>query len=75
MLPCCILSSQSRGQNSYLSDDLPKNVVMTLCPGSTDKSKDFHRLQQILLLGKAVFLLTCTQNVMSSVFSQILINL
>ncbi|XP_054821523.1 topless-related protein 4-like isoform X1 [Prosopis cineraria] len=43
-------SSQSHGQSSYSSDDLPKNVVMTLSQGSTVKSMDFHPLQQILLL-------------------------
>ncbi|XP_028753925.1 topless-related protein 4 isoform X1 [Neltuma alba] len=43
-------SSQSHGQSSYSSDDLPKNVVMTLSQGSSVKSMDFHPLQQILLL-------------------------
>lgn len=43
-------SSQSHGQSSYSSDDLPKTVVMTLSQGSTVKSMDFHPLQQILLL-------------------------
>lgn len=44
-------TSQSHGQSSYSSDDLPKNVVMTLNQGSAVKSMDFHPLQQILLLG------------------------
>nr|GMD83613.1 topless-related protein 4-like isoform X1 [Ipomoea batatas] len=43
-------ASQSHGQSSYSSDDLPKVVVMTLNPGSAVKSMDFHPLQQILLL-------------------------
>ncbi|KAL2338400.1 hypothetical protein Fmac_012846 [Flemingia macrophylla] len=43
-------SSQSHGQSSYSSDDLPKTVVMTLNQGSIVKSMDFHPLQQILLL-------------------------
>ncbi|AES91574.2 putative transcription factor WD40-like family [Medicago truncatula] len=43
-------SSQSHGQSSYSSDDLPKTAVMTLNQGSTVKSMDFHPLQQILLL-------------------------
>ena len=45
-------SSQSHGQSSYSSDDLPKTVVATLSPGSNVKSMDFHPLQQIYLLGK-----------------------
>ncbi|KAI9083185.1 hypothetical protein K1719_034918 [Acacia pycnantha] len=49
MLPVAY-SSQSHGQSSYSSEDLPKNVVMTLSQGSTAKSMDFHPLQQILLL-------------------------
>jgi len=48
-------SSQSHGQSSYSSDDLPKTVVMTLSQGSIVKSMDFHPLQQILLLGKPLF--------------------
>ncbi|KAK4746755.1 hypothetical protein SAY87_025792 [Trapa incisa] len=43
-------NSQSHGQSSYSSDDLPKNVVMTLSQGSAVKSMDFHPVQQILLL-------------------------
>ncbi|WJX90333.1 Topless-related protein 4 [Trifolium repens] len=43
-------SSQSHGQSSYSSDDLPKNAVLTLNQGSSVKSMDFHPLQQILLL-------------------------
>lgn len=43
-------NSQSHGQSSYSSDDLPKNVVMILNQGSPVKSMDFHPLQQILLL-------------------------
>lgn len=43
-------SSQSHGQSSYSSDDLPKTALMTLNQGSTVKSMDFHPLQQILLL-------------------------
>ncbi|KAK4760355.1 hypothetical protein SAY87_005248 [Trapa incisa] len=43
-------NSQSHGQSSYSSDDLPKNVVMTLNQGSAVKSMDFHPVQQILLL-------------------------
>ncbi|KAI4379481.1 hypothetical protein MLD38_005772 [Melastoma candidum] len=43
-------SAQSHGQSSYSSDDLPKNVIMTLNQGSPVKSMDFHPLQQILLL-------------------------
>nr|GME12063.1 topless-related protein 4-like isoform X2 [Ipomoea batatas] len=43
-------ASQSHGQSSYSSDDLPKAVVMTLNPGSAVKSMDFHPVQQILLL-------------------------
>lgn len=44
-------TSQSHGQGSYSSDDLPKTVVMTLNQGSAVKSMDFHPVQQILLLG------------------------
>uniref|UniRef100_A0A5B7ANF3 Putative topless-related protein 4 isoform X1 n=1 Tax=Davidia involucrata TaxID=16924 RepID=A0A5B7ANF3_DAVIN len=43
-------TSQSHGQSSYSSDDLPKAVVMTLNQGSAVKSMDFHPVQQILLL-------------------------
>lgn len=43
-------NSQSHGQSSYSSDDLPKNVVFNLSQGSTIKSLDFHPLQHILLL-------------------------
>ncbi|KAJ7978950.1 Topless-related protein [Quillaja saponaria] len=49
MLPVAY-SSQSHGQSSYSSDDLPKTVVMTLSQGSTVKSMDFHPVQQIILL-------------------------
>ncbi|KAJ4708228.1 Topless-related protein [Melia azedarach] len=42
--------SQSHGQSSYSTDDLPKTVVMTLNQGSAVKSMDFHPMQQILLL-------------------------
>ncbi|XP_048424911.1 topless-related protein 4-like isoform X2 [Pyrus x bretschneideri] len=49
MLPVAY-PNQSHGQSSYSSDDLPRSVVMTLCPGSTVKSMDFHPVQQILLL-------------------------
>ena len=45
-------TSQNHGQNSYSSDDLPKNPVMALNQGSAVKSMDFHPVQQILLLGK-----------------------
>ncbi|KAK3436788.1 hypothetical protein EUGRSUZ_C01424 [Eucalyptus grandis] len=41
---------QSLGQSSYSSDDLPRNVVITLSQGSLVKSMDFHPVQQILLL-------------------------
>ncbi|KAH8481672.1 hypothetical protein H0E87_029239 [Populus deltoides] len=43
-------TSQNHGQNSYSSDDLPKNPVMALNQGSAVKSMDFHPVQQILLL-------------------------
>ncbi|CAN1215370.1 Topless-related protein 4 [Linum perenne] len=43
-------AGHSHGQSSYSSDDLPKNVVMTLNQGSTVKSMDFHPSQQNLLL-------------------------
>ncbi|GAB2300307.1 Topless- protein 4 [Dionaea muscipula] len=43
-------NSQSHGQSSYSSDDLPRNVIMNLSQGSAVKSLDFHPLQQILLL-------------------------
>lgn len=43
-------ASQSHGQSSYSSDDLPRSVVMTLNLGSVVKSMDFHPAQQILLL-------------------------
>ncbi|GMY35822.1 topless-related protein 4-like [Fagus crenata] len=43
-------TSQSHGQSSYSSTDLPKTVVMTLSQGSSVKSMDFHPVQQILLL-------------------------
>ncbi|PRQ46323.1 putative transcription factor WD40-like family [Rosa chinensis] len=42
--------NQSHGQSSYSTDDLPRNVVMTINPGSSVKSMDFHPVQQILLL-------------------------
>ncbi|XP_076912399.1 topless-related protein 4-like isoform X2 [Bidens hawaiensis] len=42
--------SQSHGQSSYSSDDLPKTVVMTLNQGSVVKSMEFHPIQQVLLL-------------------------
>jgi hypothetical protein len=45
-------TSQSHGQSSYSSTDLPKTVVMTLSQGSSVKSMDFHPVQQILLLGE-----------------------
>ncbi|KAJ0048917.1 hypothetical protein Pint_16064 [Pistacia integerrima] len=45
-------TSQSHGQSSYSTDDLPKAVVMTLNQGSAVKRMDFHSMQQILLLGK-----------------------
>ncbi|KAJ9163078.1 hypothetical protein P3X46_022790 [Hevea brasiliensis] len=43
-------SSQTHGQSSYSSDDLPKTLVMSLNQGSAVKSMDFHPVQQILLL-------------------------
>ncbi|CAH9098684.1 unnamed protein product [Cuscuta europaea] len=43
-------ASQSHGQSSCSTDDLPKAVIMTLNQGSSVKSMDFHPLQQILLL-------------------------
>ncbi|OAY31471.1 topless-related protein 4 isoform X2 [Manihot esculenta] len=43
-------ASQTHGQSSYSSDDLPKTLVMALNQGSAVKSMDFHPLQQILLL-------------------------
>ncbi|XP_030464765.1 topless-related protein 4-like isoform X1 [Syzygium oleosum] len=43
-------NSQSHGQSSYSSDDLPRNVVTTLNQGSPVRSMDFHPVQQILLL-------------------------
>ncbi|KAI4376676.1 hypothetical protein MLD38_014413 [Melastoma candidum] len=43
-------SAQNHGQSSYSSDDLPRNVIMTLIQGSPVKSMDFHPLQQSLLL-------------------------
>ncbi|KAM1243918.1 hypothetical protein COP2_036385 [Malus domestica] len=49
MLPVAY-PNQSHGQSSYSSNDLPKSVVMTLRPGSTVKSMDFHPMQQIFLL-------------------------
>ncbi|CAM8938645.1 unnamed protein product [Rhodiola kirilowii] len=42
--------SHSLAHNPYSTDDLPKNVVMTLNQGSAVKSMDFHPVQQILLL-------------------------
>ncbi|CAK9186981.1 unnamed protein product, partial [Ilex paraguariensis] len=42
--------SQSHGQSSYSSDDLPKALVMTLNQGSPVKSMDFHPVEPILLL-------------------------
>lgn len=43
-------NSQSHGQSSYSSLDLPRDVVMSLNQGSTVKSLDFHPSQQVLLL-------------------------
>ncbi|XP_057996293.1 topless-related protein 4 isoform X2 [Hevea brasiliensis] len=43
-------ASQTHGQSSYSSDDLPKTPVMALNQGSAVKSMDFHPAQQILLL-------------------------
>ncbi|XP_020537820.1 topless-related protein 4 isoform X2 [Jatropha curcas] len=43
-------TSQSHGQSSYSSDDLPKTPVMSLNQGSAVKSMDFHPVQQFLLL-------------------------
>ncbi|KAB5514664.1 hypothetical protein DKX38_028570 [Salix brachista] len=43
-------SSQSHGQSSYSSDDLPKNPVMALNQGSAVKSMDFHPVQKIPFL-------------------------
>ncbi|KAK3436809.1 hypothetical protein EUGRSUZ_C01404 [Eucalyptus grandis] len=40
----------SLSQSSYSSNDLPRNVVITLSQGSLVKSMDFHPVQQILLL-------------------------
>lgn len=42
---------QSHAHAVYSSDDLPKNVVVSLNQGSAVKSMDFHPLQQSLLLG------------------------
>ncbi|XP_052199357.1 topless-related protein 4-like isoform X2 [Diospyros lotus] len=42
--------AQTHGQSSYSSNDLPKDVVMTLNQASSVKSMDFHPVQQILLL-------------------------
>ncbi|KAL9272468.1 Topless-related protein [Drosera capensis] len=42
--------SQSHGQSSYTSEDLPRNAIMNLSQGSAVKSLDFHPLQQVLLL-------------------------
>uniref|UniRef100_A0A7N0U0Z2 CTLH domain-containing protein n=2 Tax=Kalanchoe fedtschenkoi TaxID=63787 RepID=A0A7N0U0Z2_KALFE len=42
--------SHSHAHNPYSTDDLPKNVIMTLNQGSAVKSMDFHPVQQILLL-------------------------
>lgn len=47
--------NQSHGQSSYSSDDLPRSVIMSLNLGSAVKSMDFHPVQQILLLGKAIY--------------------
>lgn len=44
-------ASQTHGQSSYSSDDLPTTLVTTLNQGSAVKSMDFHPVQQILLLG------------------------
>lgn len=46
--------NQSQGQTSYSSEDLPRSVVMSLSLGSAVRSMDFHPMQQILLLGKAI---------------------
>ncbi|XP_021616763.1 topless-related protein 4 isoform X2 [Manihot esculenta] len=43
-------ASQTHGQSSYSSDDLPTTLVTTLNQGSAVKSMDFHPVQQILLL-------------------------
>ncbi|WCJ30023.1 Protein TOPLESS [Euphorbia peplus] len=43
-------TSQSHGQSSISSDDLPKTFVMALNQGSAVKSMDFHPMQQIILL-------------------------
>ncbi|KAK3436782.1 hypothetical protein EUGRSUZ_C01431 [Eucalyptus grandis] len=40
----------SLGQSSYSSNDLPRNLVITLSQGSLVKSMDFHQVKQILLL-------------------------
>ncbi|KAL5539764.1 hypothetical protein UlMin_003025 [Ulmus minor] len=42
--------SQSHGQSSYSSDDLPRSFVINLNLDSAVKSMDFHPVQQILLL-------------------------
>ncbi|XP_052181258.1 topless-related protein 4-like isoform X3 [Diospyros lotus] len=43
-------AAQSHGQSSYSSDDLPKDVLMTLNQSSAVRSMDFHPVQQIILL-------------------------
>ncbi|CAK9141273.1 unnamed protein product [Ilex paraguariensis] len=50
ILPVGYPSHQSHGQSSYVSDDLPKAVLMTLNQGSAVKSMDFHPVQPIFLL-------------------------
>ncbi|KAF6158223.1 hypothetical protein GIB67_015017 [Kingdonia uniflora] len=43
-------TGQSHAQSLYPSDELPKNVVVTLNQGSAVRSMDFHPAQQTLLL-------------------------
>lgn len=57
--------SQSHGQSSYSSDDLPKTVVMTLNQGSVVKSMEFHPIQQVLLLGKCLVPINITFQTLS----------
>lgn len=51
MLPITF-AGQTNAQSMYSSDELPKNVVMTLNQGSAVRSMDFHPVQQTLLLGE-----------------------
>lgn len=44
--------SHVHAHNLYSTDDVPKNVVITLNQGSFVNSMDFHPSQQIILLGK-----------------------